>query len=182
MSPEMKAFFARLDQHTDEMPLDVLRRELEQLHITVDDLAGHVQFGDEHYQRHRMHVGPTYHALALCWGPGQHSVIHNHQGSGCGFLVVQGTATETRYDRNDDGRLVRRDTRTHRPGSVSVSVDADIHRMGNSQRDDQPGLVTMHIYTPPLLQAVTYEEGSTETGLWVDDDAEQFLTASRSRS
>jgi len=169
MSPKMIAFFERLDAWGSEVPLDVLRRELDALDISADDIAEHIGFGDEHYQRHRMHIGPGYHALALCWGPGQHSVIHDHRGSGCGFLVVDGVATETRYERDSDGILRPRDTVRHPKGTVSVSVDADIHRMGNAEPDG--GLVTLHIYAPPLLQAGTYEEGSDRMGRWVDTTA-----------
>ncbi len=175
MNSKLSTFFDRLDQHVGPLPLDVLRSAMNDLNITLDDLKGFVSYDGECYQRNRLHIGPGYHALALCWSPGQHSVIHNHEGSGCGFLVVNGTATETLYTVGDDGMLQQHETRTHQPGTVRVSFDADIHRMGNENVRD--GLVTLHIYSPPLLEAETYELGSQRRGRWVDPITEKVSSS-----
>lgn len=104
-------------------------------------------------------------------------MIHDHEHCGCGFLVVAGTAVETRYARAADGLLRKIDTKHHLPGTVRVSFDADIHRMGNDHAAD--GLVTLHIYSPPLLEANTYEEGSRETGRWEDPIIHKLARAGR---
>lgn len=179
LSTKVSALFAKLDACSEAgaLPLDVLKRELENLRVTLDDFAGHISYKNDCYQRNRLHIGPNYHALALCWGPGQHSVIHDHEHCGCGFLVVSGTAIETRYVRDDNGLLKKLDAKHHKPGTVRVSFDADIHRMGND--DPKEGLVTLHIYSPPLLEANTYEEGSSETGRWEDPIIHKLARAGR---
>ena len=41
-------------------------------------------------------------------------------------------------------------------GSVTVSMDNDIHQISNLQADDKP-LVTLHVYSPPLSQFHLYQ-------------------------
>lgn len=179
LSLKISALFARLDEfaEVDALPLEMLRAELEKLHVTLDDFAGHIAYKGDCYQRNRLHIGPNYHALALCWSPGQNSVIHDHEQCGCGFLVVSGTVIETRYSRGVDGLLRKVDTKHLLAGTVRVSHDTDIHRMGNDHPKE--GLVTLHIYSPPLLEANTYEEGSRERGRWEDPIIHQLARSGR---
>jgi cysteine dioxygenase len=166
VTSKVEAFLAELDRHEGAVPLDVLTEHLERLDITPDDVREHVRFGPGCYQRNLMHVGPGYQALILCWGPGQCSVIHDHRGSACGVRVLRGVATETIYDRGPDGMLVERE-RVHREAdSVCGSFDADIHRISNDS--ETVPLVTVHIYSPPLLRAGTYRLDSAEIGEWAD--------------
>ena len=69
--------------------------------------------------------------------------------------MISGEATETRYDRNPDGRLTKRDVRVHQVGDVCGSFDVNIHTIGNQQADDRD-LITLHVYTPPMLSYHIY--------------------------
>ena len=89
-SPQLKSFLKTLDSYTERIPLSVLRSGLEALSITVKDLQDFVRFRKERYQRNLIHQGPAYQALLLCWRNGQRSPIHDHRGSSCGVLILEG--------------------------------------------------------------------------------------------
>ncbi len=168
MSPRLKALLDHLDEFDGAIPPEDLKRALVASNLTIDDVADWVRFCDEQYARNRIHVGPAYHALALCWKVGQHSSIHDHSGSGCGVLVLQGQGVETVFDRGEDGMLRDRHNRTIDHGSVCVSVDSDIHRLGNN--DDSENFVTLHVYSPPLLKWGVYSEESPVVERGVDEE------------
>jgi cysteine dioxygenase len=162
----LREFLRRMDAHPQRVPLDELTGMLRDLEIDLDDVRSFVHFGDDHYRRNLLHEGPGYHALVLCWKSGQRSPIHDHRGSSCGVRVLQGIATETRYQRGASGTLMA--TRSHElpEGSICGSQDADIHTMSNLE----PGtpLVTLHIYSPPLLRMGTYSLTDDSVSDWED--------------
>ncbi|MBW7906842.1 MAG: cysteine dioxygenase family protein [Phycisphaerae bacterium] len=155
MSPVLHDLFAALDQQGECIPLDFLRRMLEEAPLSLEDLAPWLRFGRESYQRNLIHQGPGYHALALCWRSGQRSPIHDHRGSACGLRVVSGVMSETVFDRTPEGHIYPTHTHVVRAGQVCATYDMDIHQVSNLQ---PPGrdLVTLHIYSPPLLVMGTY--------------------------
>ena len=166
VAPHVLELFHRLDQYEDQIPVEVLTEQLRRIRITPDDIRAYISFNPDHYQRNRIYVGRAFHALALCWSPGQHSVIHDHRGSGCGLKVITGRSEETAFERDDHGML--RPVRQHHldVGDVCVSVDTDIHRLTNPETDAD--LVTLHIYTPPLVRATMYRLDSPEVDVWED--------------
>lgn len=151
----LEDFFAYMDGITGRVGVEALRARLQALRITLDDVADHVHFSPHHYLRNLIHEGPCYHVLALCWRSGQRSPIHNHANSVCGVKVLTGVATETQFERTDCGLLKPTLTRDLHEGQVCVSADSDTHQVSNLQA---PGvdLVTLHVYSPPLLKMETY--------------------------
>jgi cysteine dioxygenase len=123
-------------------------------------IAEGVAFSDASYQRVRLHATPHFEVLLLCWRSGQRSPIHDHRGSTCGVVVVEGEATETIYTPSPCGCLVPRRTRSLKQGSTCVARDADIHQMGNLA---PPGrdLITLHVYSPPLTAMRVYSLAET---------------------
>ena len=97
-----------------------------------------------------MRAGPAYHALLLCWRNGQRSPIHDHRGSSCGVRVVRGEATETVFEMTEQGHLYAVRTRKLPEGFVCATQDQDIHQLSNLQPGNAD-LITLHIYSPPLL-------------------------------
>jgi cysteine dioxygenase len=154
----MQRFFDVLDRYADRVPLDVLRSELEALDITRHDLQPFVAFGDDGYQRKLMRETSGYQAFCLCWRGGQHSPIHDHAGSGCGLKVIEGEGAETVYQHGTDGRLHPSPARRAPRGMVCVSFDTDTHRFGNANDDADRPLITLHIYSPPMLDYRIFED------------------------
>lgn len=160
-------FLARMDRHPERVPLDELTRLMGELSITLDDVREFEQYGQETYRRNLMHAGPGYHALILCWKNGQRSPIHDHRGSSCGVRVLKGVATETYFDKSPNGQIYAVSSRELREGQICGSQDADIHQISNLQ----PGsaeLVTLHVYSPPLLVMGTYSLFDKSVGEFSD--------------
>ena len=167
MALALLEFLDTLDLHASRIPLDVLRHGLMDLDIAYSDVRKCVRFSDERYQRNLFRAGNAYQALVLCWRNGQRSPIHDHRGSSCGVRVLRGTATETIFERNQKGLVYPAFSRQLAEGSVAASQDADIHQMSNLS-DDGLDLVTLHIYSPPLLIMGSYSLSDAVVGEFVD--------------
>ena len=160
-------FFAEMDQYDGRVPLRRLDLRLRELQIDWSDIAEFARFGPETYRRNLMRAGPAYHALILCWRNGQRSPIHDHRASSCGVRILKGTATETLFDRTPAGHVYATSSRKLPTGHCCGSQDADIHQLSNLEPDGGD-LVTLHIYSPPLLVMGTYSLTKTAVGVFED--------------
>ena len=155
MSSLVSRLLQQFDRHADAVPLAELVTTLAESEISLDDVRDFVCFGKDTYQRNLIHCGPAYQALILCWRSGQRSPIHDHRGSACGIRVLQGTLSETVFERSEIGLVYPTKTHELRQGGVCGSFDSDMHQVSNLQPAGQD-LVTLHIYSPPLLVLGTY--------------------------
>jgi len=150
MGLTIEQWFAELDQHFGRIPLEVLTKGLRRLRLDFPAVEKFAQFSPERYRRNLMHAGPAYHALILCWLSGQRSPIHDHRGSACAVRVIRGEATETVFEMTEEGRVFEARTRRLTEGFMCATQDLDIHQISNDQPADSD-LITLHIYSPPLL-------------------------------
>jgi hypothetical protein len=77
--------------------------------------------------------------------------------------VLRGTATESTFERTPRGLVYPTASHDRPVGHICASRDADIHQVSNLHGEDD--LVTLHIYSPPLLVMGQYSlqtEGVTE--------------------
>jgi cysteine dioxygenase len=139
-----------LDRFDHRIPLDVLAEGLKRCRVDIGQFEPFMRFSRDSYRRNMLHAGAAYHALVLCWRAGQRSPIHDHRGSSCGVRVLKGTCTETSFELTPSGHLIPVSTHQLSAGECCATQDADIHQVSNL---GQPGedLVTLHIYSPPLL-------------------------------
>lgn len=129
--------------------------ELDDLAITCDDLRSQLVFTSASYARNIVHAGPHHHLLVLCWKNGQRSPIHDHRGSVCGVRVMRGTMTETFFERAPNAHIKATMSRDIATGGVVGGADSDIHQISNLQAGSAD-LVTLHVYSPPLMTMGTY--------------------------
>lgn len=160
-------FFADLTGYSERIPLEVLRHWLTKTTITYQDVQPFLRFHPGHYVRNLMFAGPAFQALVLCWRNGQRSPIHDHQGSSCAVKVLRGTAFETIFAHAANGMIYPTTTRPLEEGLITASEDADIHQMSNLQ-PDRADLVTLHLYSPPLLFMNTYSLLDASVARFVD--------------
>jgi len=155
MELTLEEWFAELDQHRDRIPLKVLTSGLKRVEVNLEAVRPFVQFSTERYRRNLMHAGPAYQALVLCWRNGQRSPIHDHRDSACAVRVICGEATETVFEMTDEGRVFEVRTRKLAEGFMCATQDLDIHQLSNLQSNGAD-LITLHIYSPPLLTMGQY--------------------------
>ena len=155
MSRSLDDLFNFLDHLDGRAPLERLTHLLRNLDVECDDLAEYVRFSDRTYRRNLVRSGPWYNALVLCWKNGQRSPIHDHAGSTCGVRVLRGTMTETLFEFAPHGHVKAVRSRDFPAGSVIGSQDDDLHQVSNLQAGGAD-LVTLHVYSPPLLRMGTY--------------------------
>ena len=163
----LRRLFEALDGHRDRIPLEDLADHLAATPLCFEDVEPHAYFGERTYRRNLLHAGPAYQALVLCWRNGQRSPIHDHRGSSCGVRVLRGVATETQFTLSPNGLILATHSRELAEGSVCASQDADIHQMSNLQAGGAD-LVTLHVYSPPLLRMGTYSLTDRKVGEFVD--------------
>src|SRR5690242_805209 len=174
MNPLLRAL-TQLDDHTNRIPLAVLRDWLAGTAVALDDVRPYLQFSADHYVRNLMYAGPSYQALVLCWHSGQRSPIHDHRGSSCAVKVISGVATETLFDKAANGMVFATGSRQLAAGDSCASQDADIHQMSNLQPEGHD-LVTLHIYSPPLYRMNMYSLVDAKVKQFFDPVNEEFLS------
>jgi cysteine dioxygenase len=166
--------FAALDRFDGQLPLAAIMEWLREDRLTLQDLSSYLTFNPARYVRNRLHDGPAYQALLLCWRNGQRSPIHNHRGSRCGVKVLSGVATETLFARSPNGLVVPVKSRDLPPGHTCASEDEDTHQLSNLQAGDAD-LVSLHIYSPPLLRMEVFSLDSPAVQGWDDPIHDPFI-------
>ena len=136
-----------LDSINRRPGLKELDNHLSNLEVNLAALKGCIGYADDGYQRNVIKKSEHYELVAICWTPGQDTPIHDHVGSDCAFLIVDGVSTETIYETDDQGLARPINTRHYQPGEVCAAEEPDIHRVSN---DTDSELVNLHVYTPPL--------------------------------
>jgi predicted metal-dependent enzyme (double-stranded beta helix superfamily) len=109
----------------------------------------------DRYARRELYVSPTlgYSVVAMTWGPGQRTPIHDHDGAWCVEGVWRGSLSITRYEPcGRDGprwRFAEAGTVHAGPGSTgSLIPPSEYHAILNS--GDDGIAVSLHVYQRPL--------------------------------
>jgi cysteine dioxygenase len=163
MTKTLNDLVAFLDSLEQRAPLAQLMAELADLRVDCDELGEHLRFSDQQYARNLVRTGPWYQLLVLCWKNGQRSPIHDHAGSTCGVRVLRGVMTETTFDFTPNGHVKAIGSRDLAEGQVCGTQDDDLHQISNLQAGEAD-LVTLHVYTPPLVWMGTYSMYDTSRG------------------
>jgi len=146
---KFEPLFKYLDSLNAPADLATLRHLLEELDVTREDLGKACTFCDGDYQRTVLKDSRWYEVVCICWKSGQRTPIHDHKGASCAFRVIEGIATETKFEKSASG-FVYPTTSEHQPsGYIAASSEVDIHQVTNTQ---PPGtnLINIHIYSPLL--------------------------------
>jgi cysteine dioxygenase len=155
MHDTLAPLFDYLDGLRGRAPLEELTGRVARLDVGWEAVADFIRFSNQGYTRNLVRAGPWYHALVLCWRNGQRSPIHDHAGSSCCVRVLRGVLTETQFAFAANGHVKAVASRDFPPGAVFGSQDLDLHQVSNLQAGSAD-LVTLHVYTPPLLAMATY--------------------------
>lgn len=115
---------------------------------------------DDGYARRLVYASEEhgYVIIAMVWGPGQGTALHDHDGVWCVEGVIQGEIDVTQYqplEWTHDGQWRFEPARTVRAGvgsSGSLIPPFEYHTIANAQEDDSCA-VTLHVYGHELERA-----------------------------
>ena len=152
--PGMGDLVSWLDTIDRRPGLNELEARLKSGEFNIEALRKCIRTTDDGYQRNVIKRTDHYELVAICWKPGQITPIHDHRGSDCAFIILEGISTEKTFEVNDSGSAVHMSTRLYKPGEVCAADEPDIHQVVNEHDLE---LVNLHIYTPPLSEFKIYE-------------------------
>jgi DMSO/TMAO reductase YedYZ molybdopterin-dependent catalytic subunit len=170
MAGKLDNLLRYLDGLTQRPPVEELGRVLREVNLTCEDVTAYLHFDERHYRRNLVRATPHYHLWVLCWKNGQRSPIHDHTGSVCAVSVLRGTATVTRFAFAPNGHVKAVCSDDYPAGTLMLNHDADTHQVSNLQAGEAD-LVTLHVYSPPLLRMGTYSILDTTRGedVWMEE-------------
>lgn len=117
---------------------------------------------DTHYARRLLHASEAhgYAVIAMTWGPGQGTAIHDHGGAWCVEGVWHGHLTITDYlpvqTDGDRWRFVASASIQAPPGSTGGLLPPDeYHTVRNASRDEVA--VSIHVYERPMVRCNVFD-------------------------
>lgn len=129
---------------------------------------------DDHYARRELYRSPThgYSVVAMTWGPGQGTPIHDHAGCWCVEGVWAGELEIAQYEllERDGDRFRFRSAGGMQagPGSAgSLIPPHEYHTIRNA--DPRAIAISLHVYEAPLLACSRFEPQSGEWYLRMDN-------------
>ncbi len=162
LSAPLKTIVDRLVALKRTANIDDLKSILSSVSVSRSDVAAFARFNPLCYSRNPVVATEHFELLCICWKSGQSSLVHDHTGSACGVRVVEGEMTETIFEQADQHSARPLRTKTYPLGHICGSVDRDIHQISNFQSGGRD-LITLHIYSPPLVRMNTYSNAEAET-------------------
>ena len=151
--PGLRNIIQRLDSIDRRPGLSELESKLSSQEFEISALRDCIGSTHDGYQRNVIKRTQHYEIVAICWRPGQLTPIHDHKGSDCAFLILEGVSTERIFEIDQLGKAVHPSTRHYSPGEICAAEEPDIHQVVNEQESE---LVNLHIYTPPLSEFMIY--------------------------
>lgn len=115
----------------------------------------------DHYARREIHQSPElgYSVIAMTWGPGQGTLLHDHCGMWCVEGVLYGDIEIAQFEKlADEGvrcRFEPRGTINAGKGSAgSLIPPHEYHTIANPSTDDVA--VSLHIYSGAMSQCAVF--------------------------
>ncbi len=171
MNTILKTFIDHMETLPDKVSLDALEEFVLEAGVSKLPLDEYVSFSDDGYKRNTVHVSSKCEVVVLCFKEGQATPIHDHAGSVGITVVLDGIMTEELFNKQQTGVILNTLTREFGTDALSHTYLTTIHRVSNAHTG---GLVTIHIYFPPLTLMNIYNLKDTHIEKWTADYADKL--------
>ncbi|MDO5504806.1 MAG: cysteine dioxygenase family protein [Pseudoxanthomonas suwonensis] len=166
------AIDAAVQAGDDQAVVQTLRKSLCELMRSGDVVLPQAVFHamDGHYARRRLHGSREhgYDVIAMTWGPGQGTPIHDHSGMWCVEGVWHGQLDITQYDvserdGDDRARFIPVGSMIAGTGSAgSLIPPHEYHTIRNASDTDTA--VSVHIYQRRMTRCGVFSEDQAGSG------------------
>lgn len=116
-------------------------------------------FSAQHYTRNLIAREERFELMVLCWGAGQESPIHNHEGQDCWMAVLDGEVEEVRFpmpEGSTPGPLRPKASLSFVRGQVAYIRDEMGLHLVRPPPARGAGCVTLHLYSLPYGECNCY--------------------------
>ena len=112
------------------------------------------------YTRNLVFKNDLLEVMVFVWSPGQFSSIHNHGPSTGAMKVILGEM-ESQLFQMDSNQAQPLPFKTLTQGTIMPIIPEIIHRQGCAKDASQPA-ISVHIYSPPLVEAAIFNDPNSE--------------------
>ncbi|XP_061585407.1 cysteine dioxygenase type 1 [Cololabis saira] len=145
----------------DSVNVEEVQQVMESYRSNPQEWKKYAIFDKYRYTRNLVDEGNgKFNLIALCWGEGHGSSIHDHTDSHCFMKMLQGQLKETLYDwpeGKSQGDMVKKSDRILEENKVAYINDSiGLHRVENASHTE--GSVSLHLYSPPFGHCQTFDE------------------------
>lgn len=130
--------------------------------VDVDSISKYFYWSDKCYTRNLIHKNERFEVMAICWGAGQVSRIHNHWDQKCWMTVPVGRLKGQNFavdDIDEDRGFCRlRESDSFELSdclAAKVELEEPIHQILNLAEFNEPA-VSIHIYSKPYDRCLSY--------------------------
>ncbi|KAJ8924157.1 hypothetical protein NQ315_006941 [Exocentrus adspersus] len=126
------------------------------------DWKKYAKFNRYRYTRNLVDEGNgKYNLMALCWGEGHGSAIHDHANSHCFMKMLQGSLEEIRFawpkTEGEELEEIAR-TRLHVNEVAYINDSIGLHRVENVSNVDTA--ISLHLYCPPYNRCSVFNQNT----------------------
>lgn len=142
------------DAHSVEAMLRAIRH--------FDDFRNTLPFVAAAYTRTLVHKHERYELVAMQWAPGCASPIHDHAGSRCWVVMLEGSIDVENFDRLDENSARASIVPAERLQLVKGDIDhrlswRELHRVANT---GATSAYTLQLYAPQIAAYRVFDESS----------------------
>lgn len=134
-------------------PIFDVGKFLQDISIPYETFKPYVFFEQDRYTRNLIYKTTSFEILLLCWGPGQKSPIHGHEGEKCWMQVEQGQLIFTNYQEVPSAGLDQVSVVTGSAGFTDGP--AIIHKVENLSHEPA---MSLHLYARPFQQCDIFDQ------------------------
>ncbi|MCG6158023.1 cysteine dioxygenase [Rubinisphaera margarita] len=131
------------------LSIDELREFVRGIILPPQEWKALLRFDPEEFCYQTLFESAWFELNLIGWKPGQFSSIHDHRGTACCVLVLDGTLTNRDFQRDATGNLTELSSFELQPGDLLCRENQQIHSCGN-EASSLSDLATLHLYSPPL--------------------------------
>ena len=133
------------------------------LKIKANAFEPYVFWSDEGYTRNCIVDTENFELILICWGAGQATAIHDHDGEECWVKVIDGKLKETIYKQNVAGVLNVVKSTISKPNDISYMKDfMGFHTLENIANKKS---MSLHLYAKPIRKCRIFD---VESQVFVD--------------
>ncbi|XP_072379439.1 cysteine dioxygenase type 1 isoform X2 [Diabrotica undecimpunctata] len=152
----------RLIFESDKVNIDLVSYVMKSYKSCPADWKKYAKFDRFRYTRNLVDAGNgKYNLMAVCWGEGHGSAIHDHANSHCFMKMLQGSLEEIRFawpkTQGEQLREIGR-TRLEVNDCAYINDSIGLHRVENVSSVDTA--ISLHLYCPPYSKCQVFNQNT----------------------